>query len=79
MEMTLTDQIDEILYRSFRWMTIREITGALREMFASSPAVDSIRLVLDTEPSFSRYGDQYCVNLKNRADRLAAKFEFELE
>jgi hypothetical protein len=77
--MTLTDQIDEILYRSFRWMTIREISSALRVMFASSPPVDAIRFVLDTEPSFSRYGDQYCVNLKKRADRLVAKFGFESE
>jgi len=74
MEMTLTDQIDEILFRAFRWMTVPEIVGAMRAMFASCPTPHAIENALNAEPSFVRYGNRYCVNLMKRADRLVAKF-----
>ena len=71
--MSLIDQIDEILYRSFRWMTVPEIHGAMRAMFGPCPGQDVLRTALDAEPSFRRYGDQYCVSLTKRDDRLETK------
>lgn len=74
MELGLIDQIDEILYRAFRWMTVPEIAGAMRAMFGSCPTSHAVENALNSDPSFDRYGDRYCVNLSKRADRLVAKF-----
>ena len=58
---------------SFRWMTLGEIDGAMRELFARCPAPDALRAALDAEPSFTRYGNRYCVHPAKRGDRLAAE------
>ena len=83
--MTLTQQLDEILFcsgswmGSGRWLTLTRVKGASHAMFGPPPPDDVLIAALDSEPSFIRDGDQYCVHLRLRAERLAAEFGFPVE
>ena len=72
--MNLEDQIDEILYRSFRWMTAQQIAAAILAMFGVAPDSESLLGRLDAQLSWTRYGDRFAIDKGRRADWLVEKF-----
>ncbi len=72
--MTLIEKLDTVLSRSGRGMTLGEIIGAIREMFAERPEREALQRALDRHPGVVAEGITYRIDPLRRADWLVELF-----
>lgn len=79
--MKLMEQVVEILHRSGRWMTPREVTGAMRALFGTTASEEDVARILDSSsvawvraPEVISSEMNYRINPVGRGDWLVSKF-----
>jgi hypothetical protein len=58
---SLTDMVYEVLVRTWRPLTVRDLLGGIRELYAATPDAESLAHALDADSQFThddigRYG-----------------------